>query len=97
MLRITKSKDTPKGITLHLEGRLVGRWVEILEEIREQQREGPLALTLDLADVSFASRAGALLLCRMSSEGVALRNWPPFLRAVCSESPSEDRPDGSAL
>lgn len=67
------------AVTLKLEGRLVGPWVTELKNACEQHLPEHRAISLDLADVTFADGAGLSLLLRLRAQGVTLMNCSPFL------------------
>lgn len=67
------------AVTLKVEGRLVGPWVNELKNACEQQLATKLSLNLDVADLSFADHAGLNLLLRLRARGVRLLNGSPFL------------------
>jgi anti-anti-sigma regulatory factor len=68
MLRITREQLEDRMAVLHIEGRLVGPWVEYLREISENILLARLKLTVDLQNVSFADRAGVRLLVRLERQ-----------------------------
>lgn len=79
MLKISESKPVRKTITLRLEGRIVGPWVEELLQVC-----GPLAsngchLALDLAEVVFVDEKGVVALSELSARGTQLVNATPFV------------------
>jgi anti-anti-sigma regulatory factor len=62
-MKITVVESSSKGVTLRVEGRLTGRWVEELRRACDLHAlSDGIRLTLDLADVSFADAAGIDLL-----------------------------------
>jgi ABC-type transporter Mla MlaB component len=79
MLKISKSGAPKHSITLRLEGRVAGPWVEELRRICEPFLEEDRALKLDLADVSYADAEGVATLNRFKSRGVQLKNCSPFV------------------
>ena len=80
MLRISKIEEN----VLRLEGRLVGRWVELLEEVCNSRMSGKEeTLTLDLSGVTFASREGTSLLQGLQDQGVKYVFCSPFLKELC--------------
>lgn len=83
MLRITRTDRDAQGVVLRLEGRVVGRWVELLRETCEShQRKADTPLFLDLSAVEFVCKEGADLLRRLQKEGVECLYWSPFLREL---------------
>ena len=73
MLRITRISE-PNTITLKLEGKLAGPWVEELLKTWRSVAEAAQgeALVADLNDVTFIDRSGERLLARMHAAGTAL-------------------------
>ena len=80
MLRISLVAEGVKGLTLRLEGRVVGPWVAELREACGKVLGEKRGLTLDLSEVMFASRQGVALLLELKAQGVVLSGCPPFLR-----------------
>ena len=79
MLRISKTQ----GNVLRLEGRLVGRWIELLEEACKGGTSGEdEVLTLDLSGVTFASREGIFQLQSLEDQGVKCVLCSPFLKEL---------------
>jgi ABC-type transporter Mla MlaB component len=80
MLRVTVVESSRSAVTLRVEGRITGSWVEELRRacdvhtIPEQ-----IQLSLDLADISFADAAGIVLLKELRSRGVGLLRTNPFM------------------
>lgn len=79
MFRISEIERNGEVGTLRLEGRLVGLLVVELETVCEYHLSNGQRLKLDLADLSFADRAGIALLQSLRARGVALANSSPFL------------------
>ncbi|HYK88818.1 MAG TPA: STAS domain-containing protein [Acidobacteriota bacterium] len=88
MLRITAIESADVGVRLRVEGRLSGRSVEELRESCDLHALSKgTALTLDLADVSFADVQGIGLLKDLKSRDVALVNLVPFLALQLQDPP----------
>ena len=70
MLRITLDENS-ESVTLRLEGKLIGLWVEEVEQCWRKVFDtvGPRTVLVDLSAVDFVDRAGRLLLARMESAG----------------------------
>ena len=70
MLRITIDEN-PESVTLRLEGKLIGPWVEEVEQCWRKvfATVGPRMVLVDLSAVDFVDRAGRLLLARMEAAG----------------------------
>ena len=83
MLRIDERRDTRTGeVTLQLEGKLMGEWVEALRRAAEAVLERDSGdLTLDLGGLTFADREGTALLGRLTVRSVRLANCSPFAAA----------------
>ena len=79
MLKISEIKPTTRNVTLKLEGKVVGPWVEELRQICEALSSGGSRLELELADVSFADEPGVNLLTSLKKQGARLLNAPPFV------------------
>jgi hypothetical protein len=79
MLRISELTSRNHSVTLRFEGRLVGPWVAEAKQVcKRLLGETPL-LKLDLADLSYLDRAGAMLLLDLRTRGVSLLNGSPFI------------------
>ena len=78
MLKISEPK-TNHAVTLKLEGRLVGPWVEELRAACESHIAAGRDVRLDLTDVTYADRGGVVLLTNLEKRGVELLNCSPFL------------------
>jgi anti-anti-sigma regulatory factor len=79
MFRISVERFSNHHETLHVEGHLVGPWVEQLQLSCEQVIGGGKRLTLDLTAVSFADRDGIVLLRELKARDVAITNCSPFI------------------
>ena len=79
MLRISIISDSDQAIAYHLEGRLVGPWVDELRRLGEQAFTQNKRLTLDLEGVRFADHHGIALLQELSQRQVSQFNCSQFL------------------
>jgi hypothetical protein len=79
MLKITPVGPVNHSVTLLLEGRLVGPWVEELRRACEPALAGGRALNLHLADVEFAEPSGIAALIDLRSRGATFLDVPPFV------------------
>lgn len=79
MLRITPLSSNQSVRRLKVEGRLVGEWVEVLEDEVERVRGQTLALELELAGVEFADTEGLTLLHEVAERGAKLVACSPLL------------------
>ena len=81
MLKISEHKHPNHTVTLRLEGRIVGPWVEELKQVCEPLVEKGGQLALDLTDVGFVDEAGVITLANLSVQGAKLLNATPFVEA----------------
>jgi hypothetical protein len=79
MLRIVSLGEREEGVTLALEGRVIGPWVEELRRSCERALDARATLTLDLAEVAYVERDGVRLLQRLVGGGVTVVNCPAFV------------------
>jgi len=79
MLKISESGKSKHFVTLKLEGRVVGPWVDELLQVCETLLTEGLALKLDLTDVTFADAEGVALLVNFQARGMTLKNCSPFV------------------
>src|SRR5437764_13562778 len=97
MLRITVIEN-PETVTLQIEGRLVGPWVQELERcwrtcLASPRRRGR---RLDLTGVTFIDAAGKTLLGAMYAQGAELIAGGCLMRAVVAEVTNLPIPDDLA-
>jgi ABC-type transporter Mla MlaB component len=79
MLKISQAGKANHSVTLKLEGRVVGLWVNELRQVCESLLSEDRKLKLDLAEVSFADADGVLTLTSLKSRGVKLTKCSPFV------------------
>ncbi len=80
MLKIEVAERQREWVTVHLEGSLVGAWVDEVRRACEPCLGNGADLTLDFTRVSFVDRDGVAL-CRELRRGHAsLRNCSPFVK-----------------
>src|SRR5208282_6410896 len=91
VLRIT-TEDKGSSLSLRLEGRVEGPWVEVLRKawISPTRSDRCHEISVDLGAVSFADPDGRKLLLTMKNQGVALMKLSGFMREVLER-------DGSSL
>ena len=93
MLRITVVESSASAVTLRVEGRIAGPWVEELRTTCDVHTgPDPVHLYLELEDVSFADAAGVALLSELRDRGTALSHASPFLMELFKNDSS---PEGS--
>lgn len=81
MLKVSQVEVTAKGVTLRLEGRVVGAWIAVLETSCEQVLSEGKPLQLRLAEVEFMDGPGVALLTSLLSRGVVFLECPAFAAA----------------
>jgi len=80
MLRITVIESSEIAVTLRVEGRITGPWVEELRTAcTVHSFPDEVQLSLELADISFADAAGIGLLKELRKRGANLIGATPFL------------------
>jgi anti-anti-sigma regulatory factor len=86
MLRITIDEN-PASVTLRLEGKLIGPWVEEVEQCWRKVflTLGPRTVLVDLSAVDFVDPAGRVLLARMHSAGFRLEANGPMTRFLVEQ------------
>ena len=91
MLRITVVKSSKSAVTLRVEGRITGSWVEELRRACDARKfSDEVHLSLELAEVSFTDAAGIELLKELRSRGVSLERTNPFMADQLSDGASSD-------
>jgi hypothetical protein len=89
MLRITIVESSKVAVTLRVEGRITGPWVEELRTACNVHTfPDDVQLSLELADISFADNAGIALLRELQTRGVGLIRTAPFLVEQLKEGAS---------
>jgi hypothetical protein len=80
MLRITVVELSKMAVTLRVEGRIAGPWVEELRAACNLFTfPDDVRLSLELAEISFADAAGIALLRGLRNRGVGFIRTTPFL------------------
>jgi ABC-type transporter Mla MlaB component len=79
MLKISETGPPNHSVTLKLEGRIVGPWVEEFRRVCESFLSENRVLKLDLAEVSYADAEGVATLNNFRSRGVTLKHCSPFV------------------
>jgi ABC-type transporter Mla MlaB component len=85
MLRITEERKPGEETILHLEGELMGPWVEEVREACERFVGNSHSLRLELADVEYVDREGIALLRGLMNHQVVLINCSSFLAEQLKE------------
>jgi ABC-type transporter Mla MlaB component len=86
VLRISVSKDSRENIGLHLEGRLVGAWVEELRALSDKALSAGKIVTLDLEKLLFVDSKGLALLRELGDRQVTHINCSPFISQQLKET-----------
>ena len=86
MLRITVH-DSPKALTLQLEGKLAGAWVRVLEECWESAlaRQPKPMIRVDLTGMTSIDAAGRTCLAALHHQGAELVAADCLTKAVVTE------------
>jgi ABC-type transporter Mla MlaB component len=89
MLRITVVESSKIAVTLRVEGRITGPWVEELRTACDVHTfPDDVQLSLELADISFADAAGIALLRELRNTGVGFIRTAPFLSVQLKDGAS---------
>ena len=79
-MRITVVESSKIAVTLRVEGRITGPWVEELRTACNVHTfPDQVQLSLELADISFADAGGIALLRELRNRGVGLIRTTPFV------------------
>ncbi len=91
MLKITSQQDPAlQGLSLVIEGRLAGAWVEELRTYcREVSRNRQRCTMIDLTGVIFVDAEGKALLTQLWQQGIQLRASGCLTRYVIEEITGE--------
>ena len=79
MLKITRVVLSKQEITLQLDGRIAGQWVDLLRESAELSLEEEMRITLDLENICFIDCEGLALIKSLIARGVQPVNVPLFV------------------
>lgn len=79
MLRIFITDASTEIVMLQLDGRISGRWVELLQRTCDVPLQRGARVSIDLKNVSFSDRDGISLLKDLRERGFELLNPSPFL------------------
>jgi len=96
MLRIQHDFVAAHDVTLHLQGRIVTEWAELLErECGSLMRSG-YRVVLDLSDVVFIGRSGVEVLGRVGRAGARIVGCTPLVAAMLEQEGIASGPNGTA-
>lgn len=79
MLKITKVATSNQEITLQLDGRVTGQWIELLRDSAEAVLEEEMRLSLDLKNICFIDCEGLAVIKSLMGRGVRQVNAPLFV------------------
>jgi ABC-type transporter Mla MlaB component len=79
MLKITKVATSNQEITLQLDGRVTGQWIELLRDSAESVLEEEMRLSLDLKNICFIDCEGLAVIKSLIGRGVRQINAPLFV------------------
>ena len=91
MLKITRVVLSEKEVTLQLDGRITGQWVELLKDTAESVLRDGISLNVDLANISFVDCEGIALIRNLIQRGVRHLNPPLFVAdqlKKCNDAPA---------
>jgi anti-anti-sigma regulatory factor len=85
VLRITQLSQKGRGLTIKLEGEIVGAWVGAARDACAIRGRRPLRL--DLAAVTYVDAAGVQLLRDLVAEGAEIAACSSFIGALLRREP----------
>ena len=91
MLKITRTVFSKKEMTLQLDGRVTGKWVDLLGDTAESVLREGISLNIDLTNVSFIDCEGIALIQNLIQRGVRHVNPPLFVAdqiKKCKDAPA---------
>jgi len=86
VLRIFITDASAEFVALQLDGRITGRWVELLQRTCEVPLQRGARVSVDLKNVSFSNRDGIALLKDLKERGFELLNPSPFIAGQIGSS-----------
>ena len=91
MLKITRAVLSEKEISLQLDGRVTGQWVELLRDTAKSALNEGLMLNVDLTNISFIDCEGIALIRNLIERGIRHTNPPLFVAEQinkCKDAPA---------
>jgi anti-anti-sigma regulatory factor len=79
VLKITRRSHQGRGLTIKLEGEVLGPWVGSVRDACTIRGRRPRRLRLDLAAVTYVDAAGVQLLRDLMAEGVEIAACSSFV------------------
>jgi len=89
MLKITRVASLNQEVTLRLDGRVTGPWVELLRTSAESVVEVGMRLTLDLENICYVDCEGVGLIKNLINRGTVVKNVPLFVAAQITKCEGE--------
>jgi len=86
VLKISIISDSDQAIELHLEGKLVGPWVEELRKVSDEALSLQKNVSLDLERVWFVDSRGVTLLRDLAKRQVSELNCSQFVSQQLKET-----------
>jgi anti-anti-sigma regulatory factor len=90
MLKITRTVVSEKEITLQLDGRVSGQWIQLLRETAASVLNEGVRLSIDLKNISFIDCDGIALIKDLIQRGAQHINPPLFVAEQirkCKDAP----------
>jgi anti-anti-sigma regulatory factor len=85
MLKITPEYIGAEDVTLHLEGRVVGPWVDVLRASCREALARHDRVMLDFTNVSFVDDAAVTALRELGSERLGMKGCTGFIAQMLKE------------
>lgn len=85
MLRLTRTGNGHREITLKAEGQIMAEWVELLERECRALAARDRRVVLDLGDVSYLDSRAVRLLRALAAGPVSLTNCSPLVEELLAE------------
>jgi anti-anti-sigma regulatory factor len=89
MLRLTRTTESPSGVVLKAEGRVMAEWAELLEAECRELLAAHLRVVLDLGGVSYLDRGAVRVLRELTRGTLGLVNCPPLVEELLTEDLAE--------
>jgi hypothetical protein len=87
VLKITRLSRKGRGLTIKVEGQILGPWLGTLRAACTARGRRPRRLRLDLAAVTYVDAAGVQLLRELMAEGVAIAACSSFVGELLHPKP----------
>ena len=89
MLKITRVGTLNQEVTLRLDGRVTGPWVELLRTSAESVVKVGMRLTLDLENICYVDCEGVGLIKNLINRGILVKNVPFFVAEQITKCKAE--------